>query len=105
MRSSDQTTEEIPAPVTRTLAGGIGSGMLSGDQPLPSHRSANSPHALQSKNSPTASQALPDVHETASDLPCHAFGELGNGSSDQPVPFQPSARGMTTGTECMATGS
>ena len=82
-----------------------GSGMLSTDHLLPSHRSASSP-SVPPEAPPTATQALLDVHETASSAPCDApVGKPGKGSSDQPNPFQRSARGISTGISFMADGS
>jgi hypothetical protein len=80
-----------------------GAGMLTtGDQLLPSHRSANS----STPSAPTASQALLDVHETASSAPCWApVGKLGKGSTDQRTPFQRSATGISTCSSFMDAGT
>ncbi len=51
-------------------------------------------------------QALPVVHETASNPPCcPPGGKPGDGSSDHPTPSHRSAKGTNTGTVCMALGS
>src|SRR5450755_3086538 len=86
-------------PLTNGYVAPTGSGMLSANQLVPFHRSANIKSGLKSMEDPAAMQTRLDVHETALSPPARApLGRLGKVSSDQRTPFQPSASGIATST-------
>ena len=79
--------------------------MLSANQLVPFHRSANMKSGVKSIEDPAAMQTRLDVHETALRPPAPApLGRLGNGSSDQRIPSQRSASGIGTRTVSKPSG-